>query len=312
MKTTLSSTYRSMLYFLNQNTSRLQQAQVAAGSGKKMLKGSDNPGEVGPLLGVRSQLKAADLFIRNSEVAQDRLRTQDTELGHADSLLARAIELTVAAGNGSYGPSERAGMASEIRDLKEGMFGLANAQLAGKYVYSGFQDQTPPFVVNPAYDPILDPRPVLYNGDQGQVRLEVAPDEKMVVNFTGDAVFLGDEDGDGLVDGGRVDIFAVLTSLEEALLANDQAGAAAQLDNLYAAQEQIGAYRAKTGSAANRLERSMDEMRDSQVDLEGVLSRYEDVDLAAVISEMAQHEQALEAAMSVTGRISKLSILDYL
>jgi flagellar hook-associated protein 3 FlgL len=190
--------------------------------------------------------------------------------------------------------------------------GLANGQMGGRYFYGGFQEQTAPFTVNPAYDPILDPRPVLYNGDNGAVQLEISPDEKMVVNFTGNAVFLGDENGDGAVDAGRVDVFAVLGSLEEALRANDQAGATAQLGNLYQAQEQIGYYRGKAGTVANRLERSVEDLRNVQLDLTGILSRYEDVDLATAITEMTQQEQALEAAMAVTGRIANLSILDYL
>jgi len=312
MKTTLSATYRTMLMFLNQNSSRLQAAQVSVATGKRLNKGSDDPATVGPLLSARAQLQSADTFISNSTATIDRLKSQDSQLGQADSLLSRAIELTVAAGNGIYGAPERAVMATEISDLKAEMLSLANSRMGDRYFYGGFQDRTPPFVINPGYDPVLDPRPVLYNGDQGVVELEVAPAERMVVNFTGDAVFLGDGDGDGAVDAGQVDIFNVLASLEEALLANDQVGASAQLDRLNTAQDQIGVYRGRTGAAISRLDRSHEEMLDIQLDLKGAISRYEDVDLAEAFSLMTQQEQALEAALSVTGRISKLSILDYL
>ncbi len=311
MRTSESSSYRTMLQFLNHNTSRLQEAQVSVASGKKLSKASDNPSGVAPLLLAKTQLQSTDLFMKNSTAAQDRLKSQGTQLGQADSLLARAIELTVASGNGIYGAQERAGIADEIKDLKAEMLGLANSQMNGKYSYGGFADRTAPFVINPAYDPILDPRPVLYNGDNGVAELEIAPAEQMAVNFPGNAVFMGDENGDGAVDAGQVDIFATLTTLENALRANDQAGATGQLANLYQAQEQIGVYQAKTGNAANRLEHSLAEMEDLQIDLKAVISRYEDVDMAAAISQMAQQEQALQAAMDVTGRISKLSILDY-
>jgi len=312
MRTSESSSYRTMLQFLNQNTSRLQEAQVSVASGKKLSKPSDNPAGVAPMLLAKTQLKNADLFTKNSTAAQDQLKTQGTQLMQADSLLARAIELTVASGNGIYGAQERAGMADEIKDLKAEMLGVANSRMNDKYSYAGFRDNTAPFATNPAYDPILDPRPVLYNGDNGVVQLEIAPAEQMAVNFPGNAVFLGDQNGDGAVDPGQVDIFATLTTLETALRANDQAGAHAQLDNLYQAQKQIGVYQSKTGNAANRLERSLSDMEDLQIDLKAVVSRYEDVDVAAAITQMTQQEQALQAAMSVTGRISKLSILDYL
>lgn len=312
MRTAESSSYRTILQIMNQNTTRLQETQVAVASGKKLTKASDNPAGVSSLLLAKTQLKSADMFLKNSNAALYSLKSQDMQLGQADSLLARAIELTVAAGDGIYGANERAGMANEISDLKAEMMGLANSQVNGKYSYGGFRDRTVPFVTNPAYDPILDPRPVLYNGDNGVAMLEIAPAEQMGVNFPGNAVFLGDENGDGTVDAGQVDVFGVLTQLEEALRANNQSGATAQLGKLYQAQDQIGVYRSKTGTAESRLERSFSEMEDLQIDLKGVVSRYEDVDLAAAISKMAQEEQALQAAMSVTGRISKLSIFDYL
>ncbi len=312
MRVTDSSTYRTLMQSMNRNSGRLQAAQIAAATGKKLQKASDNPAGVGPVLVARGQLQTAGLFLKNSAAAQDRLKAQDTELAQADNLLVRAIELTIAAGNGSYGRSEREAMANEIRDIKVEMLGGANGQMNGRYFYGGFQDRTPPFSVNPDYDPVLDPRPVLYNGDNGAVQLEIAPDEKMTVNFTGNAVFLGDEDGDGLVDAGRVDLFAVLTSLEEAMRANDQAGVTALVDDLYAAQEQIGVYQGKTGSALGRLDRSIEQMREIQVDLEEIISRYQDVDLVEAITDMTRQEQALQAAMGVTGRIAKLSILDYL
>ncbi|NTV14070.1 MAG: flagellar hook-associated protein FlgL [Desulfobulbaceae bacterium] len=312
MRTSESSSYRTMLQFMTLNTRRLQEAQVAVASGKKLGKPSDNPAGVAPMLLAKTQLESTDLFIKNSAAAQDRLKTQGTQLSQADSLLARAIELTVAAGNGVYSAQERAGMANEIKDLRAEMLGVANSQMNGKYFYGGFLDKVAPFSINSAYDPILDPRSVLYDGDNGMAQLEIAPGEQMAVNFPGNAVFLGDENGDGAVDAGQVDIFATLSSLENALLNNDQAGTTAHLDDLYQAQHQIGIYQTKTGNAANRLERSLSDMEDLQIDLKGVVSRFEDVDVAAAITQMTQQEQALQAAMSVTGRISKLSILDYL
>lgn len=312
MKTTLSSTYRTLLQYMNQNTRRLQEAQLSVASGKKLHKPSDDPVGTGAVIATRSQLQDVDLFIKNGSAALESLKGQGNQLAVADNLLARAIELTVASNDGIYSAFDRAAMATEIRDLKEEVLSVANGQMAGRYFYGGFQDRTVPFITNPAYDPILDPRPVLYNGDYGAVEIEVSPDEKMGVNFTGSAIFLGDADNDGAVDPGKVDIFNVLASLEEALMVNDQAGASAQLDRLYSAQEQINTYIGKSAVAANRLDRTQEEMLDIQVDLKGMLSRYEDVDLAEAITMMAQQEQALQAAMSVTGRISKLSILDYL
>lgn len=312
MRATQTGIYRTMKQYLQLNTRRLQEAQISVASGKKLLKPSDNPSAISPVMKVRSQMLAADNFIANNTAMQDRLKVQDTQLGQTDNLIARAIELATAAGNGSYGASERANMADEIRGLRDEMLGVANSTMAGKYLFGGYQDLTQPFAANPAYDPAVDPRPYLYSGDNGVMSLEVAPNEQMRVTIPGNAIFLGDADGDGVTDAGQVDVFAVLTTLEENLRANDQSGVATQMDNLNIAQDQLGSYRIKTGTAINRLQSSIDKMEDIQLDYQATLSRFQDVDLAEAITTMTQQEQALQGALDVTGKIANLSIFDYL
>ncbi|OHB24721.1 MAG: flagellar hook-associated protein 3 [Desulfuromonadaceae bacterium GWC2_58_13] len=312
MKATNATTYRSMLGFLNTTTSRLQTLQVAVATGRKLNTASDNPAGVAPTLLTRSRMSAATTHYDLNLAALDRLKAQDTQMDQAENLISRAIELTVASGNGTYGDYEREIMASEMKDLRDSMKSLANGQMDGKYFFSGFNDLTPPFVDNPAYDPILDPRPVLYQGDYGQKNLEISPGETETINFTGNSIFLGDADNDGVTDAGQVDIFAVMATIEEAMRNDDSAGATAALGDLNTALEQISVNRSQMGVAANRIDRANENIQDVKVDLEEVLSRYQDADLIESITEMTQQEQALQAAMDVTGRLSKLSILDYL
>lgn len=312
MKATNATTYRSMLGFLNTTTTRLQDLQVAVATGKKMNTASDNPAGVAPTLLTRSRLGTANNHYDLNLAALDRLKAQDTQMDQAENLINRAIELTVSAGNGTYGSYELDTMATEMHDLLDSMKSLANGQMDGKYFFSGFNDLTPPFADNPAYDPVLDPRPLLYQGDYGEKELEISPDEYETVNFTGNAIFLGDMDNDGTTDAGQVDVFAVMAKVEEAMRNNDSVGATSALSDLNTALEQISQSRSQMGVVANRIDRANENIQDVKIDLEEVLSRYEDADLIESITEMTQQEQALQAAMDVTGRLSKLSILDYL
>jgi flagellar hook-associated protein 3 FlgL len=103
-----------------------------------------------------------------------------------------------------------------------------------------------------------------------------------------------------------------MATIEEAMRNNDPVGTTAAMDDLNAALEQISVKRGQMGVAANRIDRANENILDVKIDLEEVLSRYQDADLIEAITEMTQQEQALQAAMDVTGRLSKLSILDYL
>lgn len=70
--------------------------------------------------------------------------------------------------------------------------------------------------------------------------------------------------------------------------------------------------RGRMGNNAQRIETSKSHMEGVRVDLAQILSRYEDADIIDVITQITQTETALEAALNVTGRVSQLSILNYL
>lgn len=84
------------------------------------------------------------------------------------------------------------------------------------------------------------------------------------------------------------------------------------LEKLEDGANQVRSKRGLMGNNAARLESSKMHLEGVRVDLEQILSRYEDVDILDVITEITQTETAFEGALKVTGQVSKLSILKYM
>ncbi len=117
---------------------------------------------------------------------------------------------------------------------------------------------------------------------------------------------------------GRVDLFSVLTRLEEAIRAgnvddiNGPGGSIqAQIGNLEIAADQNRTQRSTLGSRAMRVDAAMVHQEDAGIDLKQILSRYQDADILQVYNDIIQKETAFQSALSITGRVSKISILDY-
>ena len=117
---------------------------------------------------------------------------------------------------------------------------------------------------------------------------------------------------------GRIDLFTVLTRLEEAVRAgnfDDINGAGgsvqAQIANLEIAADQNRSLRSSLGARAQRVDSAMLHQEDAQIDLKQILSRYQDADILKVYNDIIQKESAFEAALNITGRVSQISILDY-
>lgn len=311
MRATQTTTYRSLQNYLDKANTRLQTLQLAAATGKKLNRPSDDPTAISPVLSARTQIKNSNRYLETIASGLDRINNMDGYLNNIENTMQRVREIAIASVNGSLSDADRATYADEIGQLKEELINSGNAQVDGKYLFAGYADKTKPFSTNPNY-PVPDPNPVVYNGDQGVMQLEIGPGEKVDVNITGSALLLGDANNDGVTDPGAVDVFAVVTSVEEALRANNPAGVETQLDNLETAADQVRTQRSLKGNIGTRLEQASDHMDQVKIDMEEMRSRFEDADILETITNLQQQENGFQAALSVVGKVSALSILDYI
>ena len=149
--------------------------------------------------------------------------------------------------------------------------------------------------------------------------ITIAPNSATAVDLAGPGLASVGLTADTL-DGasGRIDLFSVLTRLEEAIRAgnvddiNGPGGSIqAHIDNLELAANQNRTQRSALGARAMRVDAAMVHQEDAKVDLRQILSRYQDADIIQVYNDIIQKETAFQAALSITGRVSKISILDY-
>lgn len=305
MKVTQETAYSSLLNYIERSSSRLQDLRGEAASGKRINRASDDPALIRSVLDTRTQIKASDRYLKISDIAMSRLQVLDGQLDTAEGIMTRAKEISVAAINESASAQDRIFIADELRNLREQLLNVANHKYDGRYVFSGYREDTAAFSANPAY-PATSTSPYLYDGDSGEFKLEIAPGEQVGVNIPGDELFLGAGSGSG------VDLFATLDSMEQALRADDSAAASGILDSLEAGADQVRELRSEKGLDAAGVDTAKAQMEVARADFQQILSRYQDADFAEVITNMTKEEAALEAAMNVTSRVSRLSILDFL
>jgi flagellar hook-associated protein 3 FlgL len=271
MRATQTTTYRSLGTFLNRASERMADLQLQAATGKRLNRPSDDPTAISPVLSARTQIQASDRYIETIDTGTDRINNMDGTFEHIENILQRVREITIAGVNGSLSPEDMATFGDEVGQLKEELLSAANAQVDGKYLFGGYQTKTTPFIVNPAYDPLTydptyydpatNPPPVLYQGDAGQLKMEIAPGELVRVGVDGATFFLGLRDDntagatgfpDGIPSGTYSagdsvvgsDLFHQLTLLEADLKAN-------QVSPL--AEQQSGDFSAVTVAAGETL-----------------------------------------------------------
>jgi len=318
MKATQGTTYRMLGSRLDDVTRRLEDLRNIGATGKKLNKPSDNPASIRPVLSTRKQISNVDRYLETMNASLDRMQATDSYLDHVENIMQRAKEIAINAGDGALNDDDRASLADAVRNLREELADTANGMVDDRYLFAGFNDDTIPFVENPAFDPGLYDRnnpatwPYTYQGDGNHVMQEISPGEMIQTNLTGAELFTGDADMNGSVDGDKVDLFAVLALTENAIRTGDNTALQTQLDQLDQGAEQNRRLRSQMGNRAARVDEAIMHQEQVKIDLKQILSRYEDADAIENFTEITKQETAYQAALSITGKVSKLSILDYI
>ena len=335
MKVTDGTTYRMLQTNLGRISTRLEDLRNQGATGIKLNKPSDDPAAIRPVLTTRTQIRSTERYLETMGVSLDKMEAADGHLEHVENILQRVKEITVNSINGSLSTADMTVLADEVSHLRQELLDAANGMVDGKYIFSGYNENIKPFVENPAYDPALYNQadsttwPYIYQGTPNSTELEITPGEYLQTNLTGNDLFMGVSNSvmqAGPIppatgypsDSGRIDIFGVLTRVEEALRAgniDNAAGAGGglqqQMDNLDIAADQNRRLRSQLGNRASRVETAMTHQTDVLIDLDSILSRYQDADAIETFAEITKQETAFQAALSITSKVSKISILDY-
>ncbi len=181
---------------INRQTASLLHLQQQVASGRRILTPSDDPVAAARALEVTQASDVADQFKRNLSSATSTLGLEEAQLASAGDMLGRVRELAVQGGNASLSANDRKAIAIELRSRFDELLGIANAtDGTGQHIFSGYMGATTPFAGS--VDNILAGNEIVYLGDDGQRKLQVAPTRSLEISDSGNDVFKRIRSGNG-------------------------------------------------------------------------------------------------------------------
>ncbi len=181
---------RAMASMLDQQ-SKLSKTQSQVASGKRITTPADDPVGSAALLGLQQSKALVQRYKLNADAANARLSLEESALTEVSDRLQRVRELAVRANNGSVGDDARQAIAQEVRQIRDGLLGLANSRdQNGDYLFSGHQGNVRPFSVAATGQ-------VIYSGDDGQRYLQVGSARQVADSDPGSQVFMTVRNGNG-------------------------------------------------------------------------------------------------------------------
>ncbi|MCL2423476.1 MAG: flagellar hook-associated protein FlgL [Micrococcales bacterium] len=286
---------RSTLGNLQTNLSSVSKLQAQLSSGKKVTKASDDPVHSAQLMSLRGEQTRNSQYERNVQDASSWLNTIDTALQNASSSLRRVRDLVIQGGNTSLPQVAKDALATEIRELRDGMLQTANTTFLGRTVFAGTSadglaftgaDATPPYTWT--------------GNDDGRVDRAVADAAEVRVDSNGKNVF-----GEGASS-----LFALFDKIAATLEAGDNP--TFDLDQIDAFSTAIRAELASVGSRQRTVDNAASGLSEAGLNLSTQVAGIEDIDLAQVILQLQSQHVAYQASLGAASQALTPSLMEFL
>jgi flagellar hook-associated protein 3 FlgL len=293
---------RIFLLNLENSVTRILRIQERISTGRRINRPSDDPIGTTKALNLRMLEKLNEQYQKNIEDASSWLNFNDSVLDDLQTALNRAKGIAIQGSDSTLNTEDRSALANETNQLLEHIFSIANSKFRGKYLFSGTQTTTPPYIAT--RDGITGEITAVASnpaGLDGEIQREIGQGVRLSINVSGNDVFTK-----------GVDIFQTLMDLRDALKADDPGQVADVLDDLDTASHQLITAQSRIGAKENRVESALSWLQDENLNIVKLLSETEDADFIKEIADLEQQEVIYQSTLALGGRIILPSLIDFI
>lgn len=279
--------FESIKYNLGSISEELSKVNEIATTGKKINNLSDDPVGLTQSLTIQSDLAGIEQMGRNIDFGNSWLNASESALTSVENILSDTKALCVQMANGTIGADQRSAAAETVQNNLEEIVSLANANVAGNYIFSGTKTDTIPFDQDGNY-----------YGDNNGFAIKISKNSTIEIGSDGDAVF--------------GTLFNTLIDLKDALQTNDVGGIQDAMENIDGHFDDIRTKISDVGSKMNRMEIKNKIYQDLNFTNTERLSNLEDADIAEAVMNVKAAELTYQAALASSSKVMTLSLVDYL
>lgn len=305
MISNLSPAAEAFMANINRVQRKVDEASRQASSGLRVNSASDSPDQIDTILQIRTNTVRNTQIQANVALAKTDADSADGALNAATKLLDRARALGAQGANFTLDAAGRQSIAGEVESLLEQMVSISRTSVQGRYIFSGDDENTPPYQVDLTAATGVD----RLTTAAATRRLEDPAGGTFAVSKTAGEIFDARNPDDTPSD---ANVFAALNNLRTALLNNNAAGIDSALANIQTASDHLNLSQGFYGGVLNRLNDAAGYGQSYDVQLKTELSQKVDADITAAALSLTQGNTQLQAAFQMQARMPHSSLFDFL
>lgn len=301
MRISTSMIYDQLTDSVSRNMEDLKQTQAQMSAGKKYTRPSEAADVVGRVQSVESRIKTLEADFEAVVRTKVGVTAQSNALEVAAGVMDRLKEISFQASNDPLSAPILASLSAEVTSLKRSLIDIANTRDSNdRYIFAGLRSNEIPYVVKADGS-------VTYEGSTTPLRIRVGDVSYEDASVAGPSVWKSVPRG-----ASSVSFFTALTEFEKALKDNTLAGRRQALSDVEAMSNTIAVAVARSGGVEERLKLAEEQAQETAARAKVVLSEFKDLDYAEAVATLERRELLVQASQSLIGRLSRLSLLEYI
>ncbi len=316
MRVSTSQIFDSGTQGILRNQGALYKTQNQLSTGRRVVTPEDDPVAASQVLVVTQSKNVNAQFKDNQGTAKSQLSLEETVLGSVGDELQSIMEKVIQAGNDTLGAADRKKIATELQARMDTLISFANTQDGtGKYIFAGYQTQNAPFSVSGNTGPYSNTNPrYVYNGDEGQQKLQVDASLDLAISDPGSEVFVRVRDSSGNLTGRS--LFDGLQNMVDALnnstAATFRASYTQAFGDIKASLDTVVKARTDVGTRLNAIDGLTSMAEDLDLQYSERISNLVDLDYVTAITDLNKQQMQLQAAQKSFSQTSQLSLFNVL
>jgi flagellar hook-associated protein 3 FlgL len=298
MRVATNSASEAVLAQLTKLSLRQAQLQTQAATGQRIFQPEDDPAAVGRILGLETERRQINQFQSNATRALEISQSSYAGIQEMKKISDRAGEL-VTLGAGAASPDAFKAYAKEVNQLIEQAVQIGNTKFRNDYLFAGTAVTTQPYD-DSNRDASGNLLTVAYAGNASQGTVQLSENSSIAP---------GTSNG---TNTGMRDFITNLIALRDALDTGSSAtvsGVQASLEN---SENILVNSLSEHGAIELRIEVNKKQQDARAQNIETLVAKEADADLATTVVRLSQTATAYEAALSSSTKILKMSLLDYI
>lgn len=329
-RVTDSQVARSLLTWSSQNREAINKLNDDISSGVKVHNPSDTD-VAGTISLYKQNLSKVAGYSNSIAQVTSSLSFQDSVLNQATELMTRAKEIATQAANETKSPTNRSQMSAEVFQIRDNLANLANSKFLGKYVYSGTDQGNPAYSPNTYANPSTGEASIryTYNSNYGSTgagavkTVQLTDNLSITINTPGNQVFgnaiaaldrlgramagyttnpaSGTPDGTGAAYNFPADMSLQTSAIQNAINLIDNA----QDNNILPEQVDLAGRQRRVETAKSLLVLTKSSSQSG-------LDQLQNTDMYEAATQLNLAQTALQASLTVSTRVLRMTILDYI